>query len=75
MNTLKLLIRNILVRLELPPSTLDGIVDDGFVQVPDNFGPFSDLELYAREDERIVYNGYTDEIVKRYEERKIYKEE
>jgi len=72
MNTLKHLIRNISVRL-YGTSALDGIVAQGFKAVdgdglPPNFRLHlpEDCELYGKGNERILYNGKTDRIIKRY---------
>lgn len=62
--SLKLLIKKLQDKF-IPPSTLDGILEEGFISRPDYLG--EDLELYVKGNERIVYNGRTDKVIKRYQ--------
>lgn len=68
MNTLKILIRNI-SNVLFPTSCLDGIVIQGFVPIETGEEARhlpEDWELYGRGNERVIYNGRTDEIIDRY---------
>jgi hypothetical protein len=67
MNTLKLLIRNLSVKL-FPTSVLDNIVAQGYVEINgrEAIGLPEDCELYGKEKARIMYNGRIDEIINRY---------
>jgi hypothetical protein len=69
MNTLKTLIRNLSVTL-YGTSVLNEIIEQGFV--PLETGEEArhlpeDWELYAKGNERIMYNGRTDEVIDRYD--------
>lgn len=69
MKTLKLLVKNI-TNVFLPTSTLDEIVHEGFVPIETGEEARhlpEDWELYGRDNERVIYNGRTDEIVDRYD--------
>jgi methenyltetrahydromethanopterin cyclohydrolase len=63
MNTLKHLIKN-LANVVFPTSALDGIVTQGFSPIKADLP--EDWELYGRGNDRIVYNGKTDEVIDRY---------
>lgn len=69
MNTLKILIRNLSIRL-YGTSAIDGIVAQGFVPIETGEEARhlpEDWELYGRGNQRVMYNGRTDEIIDRYD--------
>ena len=54
--------------LKIPKSQLDKIIEEGFVPISEDFGPHGyDLELYAKGEQRIIYDGKIDKIITRYE--------
>jgi len=56
-----------IIKKLIPPSQLDCILEEGFVPTTEDFGPHGyDLELYAKKNERIIYDGKNDKILSRY---------